>query len=877
MKFLKIFSKILLILVAGFALGCYAFFLFVLPNIIASPENVQNYETFISKRIGVPVSIKNLKVNTYPDLSFEVYSDSIFIVPQNNTELFHSDKLKYCANIFNLKHGHLSAKYLYADMEALKKYLKLSPGKNKKSFDFSFFPQTNIRNAQIKFNDKNYMDVDYIRSKKHKGKIVTRILAHIYSRYSKEPITIGENGLITFKDHLCFEEFSVKFPKASIYLTGSHKGMRIFGENLPANELESSFLYFYKLKNPDKRNFLENFSDFKGTMDVDLFLDKKGLTGKCITHNLGAKFSNLKVDVLLPKTVFDFRGREVSAATSGTFGTEPVQTDFHLTGMMTNDLHVTGNVSSVFQDRLTKKYFPAVEISGKTPALVKYHTHNQAVDVYYVLTVNKGANLLSQWGNLDNTDKDRIISMHTFKNGDPMEIESWDYSADGVKILSGDGHFEKINGRYTLADLSVKTNGKISVDYIKSFLRDYVEKGEFDADLRLSFIKKSLLGSVNLYNIAHKDFLFLKNTGIKILPDEIKAMSEGSFYGSPMKMAVRAANRFSDNVLIHSIDIRLKEFFIRKGKIADMNSSFKDGKSAKKPKIRQTGKKLQYTVEQGRVIVDRIYANSFDVRNVNIQGSLKNNIASFIIPKADYAKGMLSAKGVYNLSDYSSNIWFYASDIDSNIVLTEFFHLPNQIEGTAYATLHAIIKNKLSDVKADATFAISDGYMPKIAEREIFIGRKRADGTKKGHKYMLSKIVNLDFSNPQDYMANIYGSFKLDNDNLKDLHMFTKSEWLGLYFEGMYNIPSECGNIYVWGKRNKTHAKGIRIFKIPVNLIYRVVFRPEHSVTQYENKIKLIPPINEGIADDISVFRVKVLGYFNRKGGLKLEFKDLRE
>ena len=230
---------------AGFALGCYAFFLFVLPNIIASPENVQNYETFISKRIGVPVSIKNLKVNTYPDLSFEVYSDSIFIVPQNNTELFHSDKLKYCANIFNLKHGHLSAKYLYADMEALKKYLKLSPGKNKKSFDFSFFPQTNIRNAQIKFNDKNYMDVDYIRSKKHKGKIVTRILAHIYSRYSKEPVTIGENGLITFKDHLCFEEFSVKFPKASIYLTGSHKGMRIFGENLPANELESSFLYFY--------------------------------------------------------------------------------------------------------------------------------------------------------------------------------------------------------------------------------------------------------------------------------------------------------------------------------------------------------------------------------------------------------------------------------------------------------------------------------------------------------------------------------------------------------------------------------------------------------------------------------------------------------
>lgn len=859
------------------ALGCYAFFLFVLPNILTSPDNVHNYETFISKRIGVPVSIKNLEVKTHPDLSFDVFSDSIFIFPQNKTELFHADKLKYGANIFNLKHGHLTAKYIYADIDAMKKYLKLTPSKNKKTFDFTFFPQINIKSAEIKYNDKNYLDVDYIRSKKHKGKIVTRILAQVYSEYAKEPVVIGKNGVITYENHLGFEDFSINFGKSEFSLSGNPSGMKITGKNLPANELERNFLYFYKLKHPNKRNFLENFSDFKGTMDIDLFLDKKGLRGKCITHNLGAKFSVLKIDVFLPETTFDFKGREVSAKTSGTFGTEPVQTDFHLTGMMTNDLHVMGNVTSVFQDRLTKKYFPAVQISGKTPAKVTYHTHNEEVKVLYTLKVNKGANLMSEWGSLDNTDKNRLFTMTTIKNGDPMAIEGWNYIVDGVKILSGDGNFEKVNGRYTLADLSVKTNGKVGVNYIKSFLRYYVKNGEFDADLRLSFLKKVLLGNVNLYNISHGDFLYLKDTKINITPDAIKMLSEGSFYGSPIKMSARAVNRFSDHILINSIDVRLKEFFIRKGKIADVNESFKNGK-AKKPKPKQSNsKKIKYTVEQGRVIVDRIYANSFDVRNVNIQGSLKNNIASFIIPKADYAKGLLSAKGVYNLDDFSSNIWFYASDIDSNVVLTEFFHLPNQVEGIAYATLHAITRNKLEDVKAHATFAISDGFMPKIAEREIFIGKKRPDGTKKGHKYTLSKIINLDFSKPQNYMANIYGSFILDNDNLRDLKMFAKSEWLGLYFEGMYDIPTECGNLYVWGKRNKTHAKGIRIFKIPVNLIYRIVFRPEHSAGEYESKIKLIPPINEGIADDIATFRVHVLGYFNRKGGLKFEMKDLRE
>lgn len=874
MKFLGQFSKILLILAAIAALGCYAFFLFILPNILSSPDNVQKYETFIEKRIGVPVSIKNFKVNTYPDLSFEVYSDGIFVVPQNNTELFHSDKLKYCANIFNLKHGHLTAKYVYADLDAFKKYVKLTPSKNRKTFDLTFFPQTNIRRAEIKFNEKNYLDVDYIRSKKHRGKIVTRILAHVYSEYSKEPVVIGKNGVITYQNHLGFEDFSINFGKSEFSLSGNPLGMKITGKNLPANELERNFLYFYKLKHPDKRNFLENFSDFKGTMDADLFFDKRGLTGKVITHNLGAKFSKIKVDVFLPKTVFDFQGREVGAKTSGTFGTEPVQTDFHLTGMMTNDLHVTGNVTSVFQDRLTKKYFPAVQISGKTPAKVSYHTHNQAVKVLYILNINKGANLMSEWGNLDNTDKNRVFRMTTFKNGDPMKIESWKYTVDGKTVLSGDGNFEKVNGTYTLADLSVKTNGKVGVNYIKSFLRDYLKSGEFDADLRMDFLKKVLSGSVNLYNASHDDFLFLKTAKMAIEPDAIKVLADGSFYGSPIKMSVRAKNRFSDDFYINSVDIHLKEFFFRKGKFADVGQSFKSDKTKRKPK---NDDKITYTIEQGRVIVDRIYAEKFDMRNVNIQGSMRNEIATFIIPKADYANGLLSAKGVYDLGHHSSNMWFYASDIDSNIVMTEFFHLPNQVKGTAYATLHAITKDKFNDVKADATFAISDGYMPQIANREIFIGHKRANGKKKGHKYILSKIINLDFSKPENYMANIYGSFKLDNDNVKSLKMFAKSEWLGLYFEGQYDIPTECGNLYVWGKRNKTHAKGIRIFKIPVNLIYRMMFRPEHTATKYEDKIKLIPPINEGIADDIAVFRVHVLGFFNRKGGLKFELKDLRE
>ena len=879
MKILKELLKLSIALSVILVLGAYAFFLWTLPVVLTSYDNVAKYEDFLSKKINVPVSIKDLQVKTRPNLSFDVSVKGIYIVPKGAENLFHADNLKYSTNLFNLKHGKLDSDYIFADIGALKKYIKIQKNENKKPFNLSFFPETNIKAAQIKFNDKTYIDVDYIKSKKDRKQITTNILAKIYSSYSKEPIVIGKRGSIVYSDNFGFKDFSVKFKNAEFNFSGDKDGMKILGKNLPVAELERSFLYFYKLRHPDKRNFLENFSNFQGTMDVDLLFNKNGLTGNCLTHNLGADFSKFNIAVFLPETKFDFMGREVSADTKGTFGGEPVKTDFYLTGMMTPDLHVKGNVSAPLTNKITKRYFPQVQIAGSTGADVKYHTHNEEVNVYYTLTVPKGNNVMSEWGNLDNTDKNRIISMHTYKKGDPMKIESWDYSILGKngteKIISGDGNFAKIKGRYNLADFSIKTNGKISVNYIKSFMRDYVKDGSFDANLKLYFLDDYLLGDVNFYNISHKDFLFLKNANIKIDKKTTSLLAEGSFYSSPMKMSAQASNELTDDILIHSIDVHLNEFFVKKGKLSGISESFKDGKSA--PKKVQPKKKIKYTVEQGRVVVDRIYAEQFDVRNVNIQGSLKNDIVTFVIPKADYAKGLLSAKGIYNLADHSSNMQFFASDIDSNEVLTYFFHLPNQVEGTAYATLHAITKNKLNDVKATATFAISDGYMPRLEDREFSITEKKRDGTvKRKIKYTLSKITNIDFSVKEDFIANIYGTFVLDNDLVRNARVFAKNDYIGMFIEGNYNIATESGVLQVWGRRNKTEAKGIKIFKIPVNLIYRVVFKPEHTAAQYEDKIKLIPEIKAAVTDEVNLFRVYVSGYFNQKSGLKYELKDLR-
>ena len=117
MKILKELLKLTIALTVIFTLGAYAFFLYTFPIVASSFEYVSKYEDFLSKKISAPVVIKNLDIKTHPNLSFDVSVQGIYVVPIEENNLFHADNLKYSANIFNLKHGKLSADYIYADIE----------------------------------------------------------------------------------------------------------------------------------------------------------------------------------------------------------------------------------------------------------------------------------------------------------------------------------------------------------------------------------------------------------------------------------------------------------------------------------------------------------------------------------------------------------------------------------------------------------------------------------------------------------------------------------------------------------------------------------------------------------------------------------------
>ena len=881
MKCIKLIAYILSGLIISLVVGLYAFFIFGLPKVLTSADNISKYEAFLLNKTGLPFSIQGLKIKTTPFFGVEVLLDKIYIKPSSGKEIAYGNNLEYKVNLFNLKGAEFSSDYLYGDIESIKSYIKPSQKENK-PFNLSYLPQINIKEAFIKFNDKTIGKIDYIKSVKKRGQIITSLFANIESNYLKSPVIFGKSGEIIYSSKgLNFNDFSVQFDNSKLLLSGDARNISIKGNSLPVKELESAFIYFYKLKNPNKRNFIENFTNFKGNMDVDLTYSQGNLNGICKTHDLGADFSNLNIPVFLPETVFNFANKTINAKTSGLFGGEPVKTDFLLTGLLTKDLTVRGNVYSILTNKFTQKYFPKIMVIGSADASVKYLTHNGKVDVDYTLKIPRGTNISTKYGALDNTDKEKHILMHTVKQGNPMKISEYYYSIfDGgeyKKLISGDGLFEKINGHYRLSNLSAKTSGRVPVTIIRSFLKNYVNGGTFDADVKLNLLEKSLLGTLNLYDVKHANFLYLQNTGANFEKDKVMLSMNGTFYDSPVRANAVAKNDF-DNIIVHNIDAHLDSFFVQRGKLTSIPKTFP---AASGGKI-SVPKDIDVTVERGVVKIDRVYGRKFDIRNVEMQGTLKNNIATFVMPKAEYANGVWSAKGKYNIKKYSSDIEFFASDIDSNIVATNFFKLKNQIEGSAFATLHFISKDKLNDIKAKATFAMSDGFLPTIGSQEFIVNSSKKPSKSwimnkfKDIKICLSKITNIDFSKPNVFYSNLYGSFNIDNEQVKDVKIFSKSDYLSMFIEGNYNIDTEGGDLNIWGRRNKTHAKGIRILKIPINLIYRVVFRPEKTKDMYQSKISLIPDIKTKMGDDVSTFRVSVSGNINSKDSLKIILKDLR-
>ncbi len=874
-KFLILIFAILIILLVF----VYCFFLKVVPNILNTNKSVKEIERIVENRTGAKFEISDFKVISNYKLVYKITAKKIHMSDFAKEDLLDVHNLEVDFWLPFIQLTELNIDRIFINETGLKNIIKKTGNKKTSQYKLKRLPAINIKSAEI-WADNNEINKVFINVKNIKfvnendDKTYCYFNAEIVSSLLKNTINIGDEGYFLLdKNSLYAKNLQIQIGINSLFLNGKitddnkKSDFLLFGKDLPVNDIESSLLYFLKLKKPGKQ-FLENFKNFDGLIDVDLTFKNEGIFGTCIAKKLSAQTVFFDVPVMFKRAVFNFNDREISLKEEGTFGNEKVFTSFKMEKLLTSEQEVKGEVNSILTDKFADKYIPNLTIKNSVNAYVFYKIKNKKIDVEYIADLKPKSDIKFKNAFLGLENLDRKLYVTTHKDGDSLTVKSYNYSIKEdklsyKKIILGDGLFEKRNGHLQLKYLTFKTNGFAPFSAIGAISK-YLKGGYFNGNLKYDYIDNKVTGNFKLINANYKNF-FVKEAKVNAKTDNLYINGQGTYNNSPFSCYIEIVNSFDNQLIINNMDLFLAKYIISTKKtsappnITNIN-------------LPDAAKDIDITVKKWNIKVNKIQRKKILLENILLSGSLSKNIFKFKMIEAHFAKGILRAEGLYNFNDNSSKIDFSAQNIDSNIVADSVFNLPEQIHGIASGSIHAETKNKFQNIKAHINFDMKDGYLLQLGSTEFMLKKSRK--LKRPLKIRLKDIINIDITRTKSLSSDIKGAFDMENYLVKNIHLTSQQKYLSLLIEGEYNIEEQDADLKLWGKYNKNAQKGVRILFIPLSWIVNIIFRPEKTLNLYIDKIKQVPDIVAQKKEE-KYFRVKLRGNLN-DNNVKVELKTIK-
>ena len=264
-------------------------------------------------------------------------------------------------------------------------------------------------------------------------------------------------------------------------------------------------------------------------------------------------------------------------------------------------------------------------------------------------------------------------------------------------------------------------------------------------------------------------------------------------------------------------------------------------------------------------MINKIQREGLIFQNVILQGSMKNNIFDFKMKEMSFADGTVKAKGIYDFTKDVSKMSFEAKNINSNKVAEMTLNLKDQIEGIANAKVELEARKMFKFIDAHTSFEVFEGFLPKLGDTEFMLNKE---------KYKLSDITNFDLTQKDLMKDDIKGSLDVHDTELKNLHVTTWHELSATLLEGSYEMEKQYADLQVFWHYSKDAPKGVRIFGIPLSMILKVVFRPEHSIDLYKTKLSQIPQIGTDEKNS-NYYRIHIKGDINQ-GKTNFELREIK-
>lgn len=804
--------NILISLITAFLLFCITFFaalFFAVPKIINSNYFIQNVQKIIYDKTKLNIEITKSNFTLSKKLSANLKIERIEV-----KNIICAKNILINADIKTLSIKNATFDYVFIDVDKLKE-IQNKKTKNKKSkFKLSKISKLDVKNIDIVFQGINLKVRDF--------------------------------------------KYSTKNTSYNLY-----------AEDISVNYLMKLLLKYQKSKDSSKK-FIENFKDFNGKIGFNLKYENNNLSGFIKADKLSAVYSAINIPLYFESAVFDIKNNNLTSYADGLIGTNKVIHTLEITNILSKEREVFGKLNSSLDEKISKKYLKnEISILKTIDVTLKYHIKDKIPTVEYYINLDKGSDIFYKNAYLGCRNKKRFIFAKTIKDCKNLHLKQYSYSMIQNnkinKIIEGDGLFVSEKGKLTPGYITCHTNGYAPVS-VTGFFGRYLDEGEFKGSLKYDFTKKLITGNFEVINTIFNDF-YVEKASVKADEKTGIIRAYGKYKKQDFSCFAKIKNKFDDTIYVYNMDLFLDKYIFKanKKKKAKNHNKSEFNKADFSKKMR----KIDMTIKNWSIKVNEITFDKIFVQDINLFGKLENSIFEFYVPRLNYAKGLLKANGRYNFIDDSSNICFNVQNIDSNFIADKIFNLPNQIQGTANASLKIETLNNLETLKAKSNFEIQDGFLPQLGNFEFMFKK-----FKNGRKIRISDLTNADLTKAKSFNSDIKGSFELNNYKLENINLTTKQKSLSLFIEGNYHIKKQDACIDMYGKYDLEAPKGVKILFVPLNWILNFAFRTNDDKSAYISKINKIPSIDSK-TNKVKLFKINLKGNIN-SGDIKVDIKGLK-
>lgn len=640
----------------------------------------------------------------------------------------------------------------------------------------------------------------------------------------------------------------------------------------------------------EAKKFIEQFTNYKGTADVNIDLNKNSPIGEIKVKQLSFNHIKSKVPFGFDDFIVYLNNNKIHI---NNIAAKIDDVPFY--GNVTiSDLAKSPNLNGFFTSKITnnfiQNYIPSLakkfEVYGDINFSAKFNGTQDNFNIFPKFVLNPDADVIYDGTSLGETADKREFDGHVNITNSQIDVKKFDY----IKYVSSQNNkiypitFASINGLLTRnkdnlivpQKVNIKTNKNLSARVLNIFLKkQMLRQGTFNCDLKYILDSKTglgkLLGNVDCSNIDIPIFdTLVKNIKINAENNDININLFGFISDSKIKTTSILDNAIGQKPKIKSLIISADQLDINK-LLANMskthialnnNNNFKNVDFS------------NLSIENGFLDIKTLNIKSLVAKNFNSNFSIdENGIFHVNNTKVQVGSGNITGDISYNLENMEFIGNFEMEKVDANYVAETLFDGKNQIYGNTNGKIYLKTKgidnqDIIKNLSGYVIFDINDGKMPKLGSLEYLL--RASNIIKNGIAgFTLNSVLELLNLVKTGYFSSIYGGCEIDNGIAKNIEIFSQGENLSLYIHGQYDISETHADMEILGKLSK---KISTIFGTLGNTSLNTFFKliPGISLMDFNKKglienVEKIPSFTSGSYDS-RTFQAIINGDINDSG-----------